>query len=635
MSTRTCGRRKNALLVLLCAMSLWISGCSLLHLRQETETLYNSTIVVGIVTTAGTTPASPLVVAAVAASGKERTIVHSTVIHQPGPYELIVPQGQWQIVAFADANADLSWQQDEAIGIHMGGPLRIERTGGVMQDVNIVVRAAKPGEIDFPANTAVAQVKPGSPHFTSPGVVRALDDPLFSEDNGVKGFWRPLEFFREFGGNIYFVHPYDPKKIPILFVHGATGTPFGWQYLIDHIDLDRFQPWFYYYPSGASIKSMADLLFWKLINMRNNYPAQEIYLVAHSMGGLVLRSFLVDYGQMFPAIKKFISISTPWSGDELVENGLKYSPGVIPVWRDMEPHSEFAQSIYRKKLPPGIDHYLLFGHRGNRNPLRPNNDGVVTLATQLDPRAQTEARMVCGFAEDHSSILVSDKVAAQLATILAPAHDQGVAAHEAATGTLTVSFSRAGDATGDIWPELQLLPKNRGMADGYFLRLDTGQSGQALGPFPAGDYEVRVMVNGFRTSPMRQEVTIGPGLQPQLQVALAPSGSVTGMVHRQFYHDADPAGVYMPASREVHIRAIRLTGKGTDRTLTPLQTEGFDIFQQYQLGRDWGYGNAFAFYNLAPGAYTLTIEAEGHPAYSEQRMVEPGKPTPQRSIALP
>lgn len=134
---------------------------------------------------------------------------------------------------------------------------------------------------------------------------------------------------------------------------------------------------------------------------------------------------------------------------------------------------------------------------------------------------------------------------------------------------------------------------------------------------------------------MRQEVTIGPGLQPQLQVALAPSGSVTGMIHRQFYHDADPAGVYMPASREVHIRSIRLTGQGTDRTLTPQQTEGFDIFQQYQLGRDWAYGNAFAFYNLAQGAYTLTVEAEGYPAYSEQRMVEPGKPTPQRSIALP
>ena len=181
----------------------------------------------------------------------------------------------------------------------------------------------------------------------------------------------PYRFFREFGGNIYFLEEYDPTKIPILFVHGALGSPRGWQYLLEHIDLNRFQPWFYYYPSGASIKSMADLLFWKIFNLQSKYQFKEIYLVAHSMGGLVVRSFLVDYGQQFPSITKFISISTPWSGDNLSEYGVKYSPGVIPAWKDMGPQSDFAQSIYRKKLPAAIDYYLFFGHKGNRNPLRP------------------------------------------------------------------------------------------------------------------------------------------------------------------------------------------------------------------------------------------------------------------------
>ena len=62
--------------------------------------------------------------------------------------------------------------------------------------------------------------------------------------------------------------------------------------------------------------------------------------------------------------------------------------------------------------------FLLFGYRGNRNPLRPYNDGVVTLATQLDSRAQVEARMVFGFEEDHGSILESERVADVMTDIL-------------------------------------------------------------------------------------------------------------------------------------------------------------------------------------------------------------------------
>jgi hypothetical protein len=28
------------------------------------------------------------------------------------------------------------------------------------------------------------------------------------------------------------------------------------------------------------------------------------------------------------------------------------------AWRDMQPGSEFLESIYAKKMPPAVDHYL-------------------------------------------------------------------------------------------------------------------------------------------------------------------------------------------------------------------------------------------------------------------------------------
>ncbi len=617
------------------ATLLLLSGCALLHLREETTTLYNSTIIVGLVSDDDAAAASPLVIVAREVTGDRHPIAHHTVLHEPGPYELMVGKGQWQVLAFADANGDLAWQPGERIGQHAGGPIRVEQSGGVVQEVHVAIRASQPPNIDFPAGVPVSPNALARLHRTSSGVVRALDDPLFNEDNGVRGFWRPLEFFREYGGTISFLHPFDPDKIPILFVHGATGTPAGWQYLVDRLDLNRYQPWFYFYPSGASIKSMADLLFWKLINLKNRYPTKEMHLVAHSMGGLVARSFLVDYGQLFPAIRAFVSLSTPWSGDELVENGLKYSPGVIPVWRDMDPNGEFAQSIYRKALPPGVSHYLLFGHRGNRNPLRPNNDGVVTLATQLDPRAQTEARMVIGFEEDHGSILESERVAATLTRILSQTETARPRAAKEGTGLLMMRFSSATPTSGDLWPDIQITPKDRDQADSYFQRLPLSQGDQPLGPFPVGEYEVRVLANGFRTNPASQTVRISPGQRAELKVDLIPSGTIAGLVQHRFYQEADPAGVYLPLRRTVRLRSLHLSGPGVERSLTPEEAETFDIFPCYQAGRDWAHGNGFAFYDLPQGEYTLTIEAEGQPPYSEQRRVDPGLPAPLLSIILP
>lgn len=622
-------------LFLTCIFVLSAAGCSLFHLRQEVETIYNSTILVGTVTLAGHQEKPPVVVAAYAKIGNERKIAHYTVIHEPGAYELIVPKGSWYIVAFTDPNNDLIYQQEEAIGQYSDQALVVDHAGGVLLDLNVLLQNHEPGSIDFPVGMAVAQTRPETLNFTSPGVVTSLDNPLFSEENGSKGFWRPVEFFKEFGGNIYFLAPYDPAKIPILFVHGATGTPEGWRYLLNHLDLTRFQPWFYYYPSGASIKSMADLLFWKVFNLQNKYQFKELYLVAHSMGGLVSRSFLVDYGHFFPSITKFISISTPWSGDSLSEKGVKYSPGVIPAWKDMGPQSEFAQSIYRKKLPVGIEYFLFFGHSGNRNPLRPNNDGVVTLASQLDPRVQAEAKMVCGFDEDHSSILTSNQVATLFANILQPNTEFARDGKPKFSGTLTVNFSRAMPKTPqDIWPDLQILPKGKNSNEGIFLKVNAVESGRTFGPFPVGEYYVRLLANGFRTEPIQQEVTIDPHTPTRVEFELIPAGSVSGFINRQFYDDADPAGIFMAANRGQIIRSIQLTGAGVKREVVPTKEKSFDVFEHYRSSNDWIYENSFAFYNIPKGNYLLTIKAEGYEPYSEERQVIPGKPVPFTGIDL-
>ena len=140
----------------------------------------------------------------------------------------------------------------------------------------------------------------------------------------------------------------DPNRIPILFVHGAEGSPQDWRYFFDHIDRSRYQPWFFYYPSGARIDSMANLLYWKLINLQLKYRFETLYITAHSMGGLVVRTFLLDRGDLFPQARLFISLSTPWAGEATAELGVKHSPAVVPSWIDMQPQGRF---IRRREEP--------------------------------------------------------------------------------------------------------------------------------------------------------------------------------------------------------------------------------------------------------------------------------------------
>ena len=55
--------------------------------------------------------------------------------------------------------------------------------------------------------------------------VFTLDDPLFSREIATKGMWKFYDFLLETRPGIYFLKPYDPGKIPVLFIHGMDGTP--------------------------------------------------------------------------------------------------------------------------------------------------------------------------------------------------------------------------------------------------------------------------------------------------------------------------------------------------------------------------------------------------------------------------
>jgi hypothetical protein len=94
---------------------------------------------------------------------------------------------------------------------------------------------------------------------------------------------------------LYFLEPYDPSRIPVIYVHGLTATPYLWRDPINEVNSDpelrkRYQAVVFDYPSGNPFAYSANNFRKALAAFEKKYPMPDGYvLVSHSMGGLLSR----------------------------------------------------------------------------------------------------------------------------------------------------------------------------------------------------------------------------------------------------------------------------------------------------------------------------------------------------------
>lgn len=131
----------------------------------------------------------------------------------------------------------------------------------------------------------------------------ALNDP-YVDSMSVPGLLSPAKTLEASG--LYCLDPYDPKKIPVVFVHGLLSDPHIWFHIINGIYADpelraHFQAWYFLYPTGLAIPYTASLLRQSLGHMRqrfdpehNDFGMNHMVLVGHSMGGLLSRMQTID-----------------------------------------------------------------------------------------------------------------------------------------------------------------------------------------------------------------------------------------------------------------------------------------------------------------------------------------------------
>ena len=111
----------------------------------------------------------------------------------------------------------------------------------------------------------------------------------------------------EFSG-LRMIEPYQPGKIPIVFVHGLLSDRLTWIDLVNDLRSSpwlarRYQFWFYQYSTGdpfiisaAEMRQTLKLAVAKLDPQGSDQSLSEMVLVGHSMGGLVSKLLITESG---------------------------------------------------------------------------------------------------------------------------------------------------------------------------------------------------------------------------------------------------------------------------------------------------------------------------------------------------
>ena len=134
---------------------------------------------------------------------------------------------------------------------------------------------------------------------------------------------------------LYFLEPYDPSRIPVVFVHGLMSTPFTWVKTINGLQQDpeirkHYQPWVFGYATGNPILYSALQLREELARVDKLYPNHLPYVVVgHSMGGMLTHAQVTtvtrsmwENDQTTAALAKSIFANN--SSDSLVVRALTY-----------------------------------------------------------------------------------------------------------------------------------------------------------------------------------------------------------------------------------------------------------------------------------------------------------------------
>ena len=275
-------------------------------------------------------------------------IAESTVSHNEGQWKYLFPKPSFPVTAFLKVNGTFCDKSSQTDNISMGfyDPLRVNHT-------NV-------GTINVPLESDIS---------TPLGYYLSSDPKHFRVD--ITGFLK-VEQVASLTG-LYMLQPYERGKIPVVMVHGLLSSPMAWIQVFNDLRgdpelRDKYQFWFFLYPTGNPFYYSASQLRDALQNARHDFDPNhtdkafdEMILVGHSMGGLMSKMMVVDSGDKLwnaTSEKPFSDLKLASDERDIIEKVFFFKP--LPfVKRVVFIATPHRGSLFTKSMIGRIGSYMI------------------------------------------------------------------------------------------------------------------------------------------------------------------------------------------------------------------------------------------------------------------------------------
>jgi len=148
-------------------------------------------------------------------------------------------------------------------------------------------------------------------------------------------------FEKDKKSGVFLVQPYQPGKIPVVFIHGTASSPARWAEMLNSLRADpsirkRFQFWGFIYSTGNPIVYSASVLRDSLkrvvhtLDPKGKDPAlSQMVLIGHSQGGLLAKMMVIEPGDRFwknISDKSPDELDIPQKDRDLIKKTLFFDP---------------------------------------------------------------------------------------------------------------------------------------------------------------------------------------------------------------------------------------------------------------------------------------------------------------------
>lgn len=376
-----------------------LQACGLTEISKQTDMLASAGVISGEVAVQGDA-SGPIYVQLYTRVNGVVKLIDKNALQSDGFYSFSVLPGSYSVATFLDTDGDGTYK-DGLWATYYGQdtvePKALYVAAGEEVDVpKLIIKSAITSKPDVNVEHKLGKTN------RNIGRIISLEDPMFGRDYASMGLWRPFDFVDEVGGGLMMLQEYDADKVPLLLIHGIGGTSTEFNAIVNSIDHEHYQPWVLYYPSGVSLDLVSNYMIEALQQLSHRYDFKELAIIAHSMGGLMLRSYVMKQQLSNTAydLKFVVTINSPLYGMSSATSGVRYSPIVVRAWIDVARGSEYVKRVLNWSWPDTVPYHLVFSYLPGED-----GDGVVPLNSQLSLSLQREATKIHGFEAQHAGVL--------------------------------------------------------------------------------------------------------------------------------------------------------------------------------------------------------------------------------------